>query len=70
MYSIRDELASTLDEIRSAGLYKRERQLASPQSSHVVSAGREVLNFCANNYLGLADNPSVVAAAKGALDAA
>jgi glycine C-acetyltransferase len=68
MYSIRDELTSTLNEIRGAGLYKNERQLASPQSAHVRAGGRDVLNFCANNYLGLADHPSVVAAAKAALD--
>src|SRR5689334_17958347 len=68
MYSIREELTTTLDEIRGAGLYKNERQLASPQSAHISAGGRDVLNFCANNYLGLADHPSVVAAAKAALD--
>jgi glycine C-acetyltransferase len=65
---VRDELRETLDEIRSAGLYKNERQLASPQSAHVWSGGHDVLNFCANNYLGFADHPAVVAAAHGALD--
>jgi glycine C-acetyltransferase len=68
VFAIRDDLRSTLEEIRAAGLYKNERQLASPQSSHVVANGAEVLNFCANNYLGLADHPDVVAAAKKALD--
>ncbi len=68
MYSVRDELRATIDEIRAAGLYKNERELASPQAAHVRSAGSEVLNFCANNYLGLADHPDVVAAAKRALD--
>ncbi|NHC12904.1 glycine C-acetyltransferase [Motilibacter deserti] len=69
--TVREQLRETLDEIRAAGLYKDERQLASPQSSHVVTGpgeGRQVLNFCANNYLGLADHPSVIAAAKQALD--
>jgi glycine C-acetyltransferase len=66
--AVRDQLQQTLDEIRDAGLYKAERQLASPQSSHVSANGRDVLNFCANNYLGLADHPKVVAAAKTALD--
>jgi glycine C-acetyltransferase len=61
-------LQSTLGEIRDAGLYKSERLLGSPQSSHVTANGRQVLNFCANNYLGLADHPDVVAAAKRALD--
>ena len=68
MYAIRDELQTTLDEIRTAGLYKHERELASPQSAHVRSNGAEVLNFCANNYLGLADHPVIVDAAKKALD--
>jgi glycine C-acetyltransferase len=66
--SVGAELRKTLDEISEAGLYKRERELASPQSAHVRSGGADVLNFCANNYLGLADHPSVVTAAKGALD--
>ncbi len=69
MYStVRGELESTLAEIRAAGLYKTERQLASPQSAHVTAAGRSVLNFCANNYLGFADDPRLVGAAKAALD--
>jgi glycine C-acetyltransferase len=63
-----EQLRATIEEIRAAGLYKSERQLASPQSAHVLSAGQEVLNFCANNYLGLADHPDVLAAAKQALD--
>ncbi|MDQ6851898.1 MAG: glycine C-acetyltransferase [Actinomycetota bacterium] len=66
--SVRESLRTMLDEIREAGLYKSERQLDSPQSAHVSTGGRDVLNFCANNYLGLADHPSVVAAAKAALD--
>jgi len=66
--SIRGQLEATIGEIREAGLYKSERQLDSPQAAHVSSGGRDVLNFCANNYLGLADHPSVVAAAKQALD--
>jgi glycine C-acetyltransferase len=65
----REELRTQLDEIRSAGLYKQERVLATPQSAHVkVTAGRETLNLCANNYLGLADHPALVEAAKEALD--
>ncbi len=66
--NVRDELEATLSEIRSAGLYKSERQLASPQSAHVRSGGQDVLNFCANNYLGLANDPRLVAAARTALD--
>jgi glycine C-acetyltransferase len=66
--AVREDLRATLEEIRAAGLYKHERRLASPQSSHVVSGGKQVLNFCANNYLGLADHPAVVAAARSALD--
>ena len=64
---MREELQVTLDEIRDAGLYKNERELASPQSSHVRAGGHEVLNFCANNYLGLADHPQLVEAAQKAL---
>lgn len=59
----------TLDEIRTAGLFKSERIITSPQSAEITLAdGRKVLNFCANNYLGLADHPDIIAAAKAALD--
>ncbi|NUK05346.1 glycine C-acetyltransferase [Streptomyces lunaelactis] len=66
--SVRDDLRTTLDEIRAAGLYKPERVIGTPQSATVSVASGDVLNFCANNYLGLADHPEVVAAAKEALD--
>jgi glycine C-acetyltransferase len=65
----RAELRKTLDEIKSAGLYKQERLLDSPQSPHVESGDRDLLNFCSNNYLGLANHPDVIAAAKQSLDA-
>ncbi len=61
--------ADTLESIRTDGLFKAERVITSPQSSEIELAdGRRVLNFCANNYLGLADHPQVIAAAKRALD--
>jgi len=60
---------SELDAIRAQGLFKSERIIASPQSAEIELAdGRRVLNFCANNYLGLADHPEVIQAAKDALD--
>ncbi|HET8640386.1 MAG TPA: glycine C-acetyltransferase [Pseudonocardiaceae bacterium] len=60
---------STLEEIRDAGLYKGERVITGPQGAKIEVAGvGEVLNLCANNYLGLADHPAIVAAAKAALD--
>src|SRR3954463_3362510 len=63
------QLANTLAEIRSQGLYKTERIITSPQDAHIgIAGGRQVLNMCANNYLGLADHPDVIAAAKAALD--
>jgi glycine C-acetyltransferase len=65
---VRDQLRDALAEIEGAGLTKRERELASPQAAHVLTRGQKVLNFCANNYLGLADHPDIVAAAKRALD--
>jgi glycine C-acetyltransferase len=65
---MRSHLVMQLEEIRSAGLEKRERVLTGPQGSVVRVADREVLNLCANNYLGLADDPAIVAAAKDALD--
>jgi glycine C-acetyltransferase len=62
------KLEATLDEIRAAGLYKEERVITTPQRVRIaVAGGREVLNFCANNYLGLADNAEVIAAAQRAL---
>ncbi|MEV1171988.1 glycine C-acetyltransferase [Nonomuraea sp. NPDC049784] len=66
--NVRQQLRETLEEITEAGLLKPERVISTPQSSSVGVAGREVLNFCANNYLGLADNPTVIEAAKEALD--
>ena len=61
--------ASELETIRDQGLFKAERVIASPQAAEIELAdGRRVLNFCANNYLGLADHPEVIAAAKDALD--
>jgi glycine C-acetyltransferase len=61
--------ASELAALREQGLFKSERVIRSPQSAQITLAdGREVLNFCANNYLGLADHPDVIAAAKDALD--
>ncbi|HEY2614947.1 MAG TPA: glycine C-acetyltransferase [Chthoniobacterales bacterium] len=63
------QLANTLAEIRSQGLYKNERIITSPQDAKIeISGGRRVLNMCANNYLGLADHPALIAAAKEALD--
>ncbi|MCX7304589.1 MAG: aminotransferase class I/II-fold pyridoxal phosphate-dependent enzyme, partial [Hyphomicrobiales bacterium] len=61
-------LSSELDGLKSAGLYKSERVIASPQSARIEVGGHQLLNFCANNYLGLADNDELRLAAKGALD--
>jgi glycine C-acetyltransferase len=65
---MRSHLIMQLEEIRSAGLEKPERVIGSPQGSMVAVMDRDVLNLCANNYLGLADHPAVVEAAKEALD--
>jgi glycine C-acetyltransferase len=65
--AFKEQLAATLQEIRSAGLYKSERELTSPQSAHITTAKVAAVNFCANNYLGLANHPTVVAAASKAL---
>jgi len=63
------QLQNTLNDIEAAGLYKRERVITTPQGVEIrVQEGQEVLNFCANNYLGLADHPDVIAAAHRALD--
>jgi glycine C-acetyltransferase len=66
--TIRDQLRAELDEIEAAGLTKRERGIHGPQSSEVEVGGQEVLNFCANNYLGLANDPRIVEAAHRGLD--
>ncbi|GAA2031127.1 glycine C-acetyltransferase [Agromyces tropicus] len=66
--SVQAQLRAELDEIEAAGLTKRERGIHGPQSSEIEVAGRTVLNFCANNYLGLADDPRIVAAAHRGLD--
>lgn len=72
--SMKDELTAELNAIREAGTYKNERPILTPQSNAVSAAsardeeGCDVLNFCANNYLGLADHPELIASAKRALD--
>ena len=64
-----NQLSQTLEEIKSQGLFKTERVITSPQEAHIsITGGKRVLNMCANNYLGLADHPALVAAAKEALD--
>ena len=69
MYSkIQNQLENTINEIREAGLYKNERVIESPQEAHIKVGSGEVLNMCANNYLGLSDHPAIVAAAHKALD--
>ena len=65
---IQNQLENTINEIKEAGLYKRERVIESPQEAHIKVADGEVLNMCANNYLGLSDHPAIVAAAHKALD--
>ena len=63
------QVSQTLEEIKSQGLFKTERVITSPQGAHIsITDGNRVLNMCANNYLGLADHPALIAAAKEALD--
>jgi len=64
----RDVFRRTLEEIRAAGTWKEERLIQSPQGAEIRVGGRTVLNFCANNYLGLSDHPDLLAAARAALD--
>ncbi len=66
--TMKQQVQTTLDEIEAAGLFKRERRISSAQSAHITANGGDVLNFCANNYLGLADHPSIIAAAQHAMD--
>lgn len=64
----KQHLQQELESIKEAGLYKTERVICSPQRSAIEVAGKECLNFCANNYLGLSDNPRLIEAAKSAMD--
>jgi glycine C-acetyltransferase len=66
--AVKDQLTAELDEIRAAGLFKAERVIGSPQDALVRVGGDEVLNLCANNYLGLADHPALIEAARDALE--
>ena len=67
--NVRDDISAELDKIRADGLFKAERVIMSPQQASIrVQDGAQVLNLCANNYLGLADDPRIIAAAKDALD--
>ena len=65
---MKEHLANTLAEIREAGLYKEERLIESPQKAAIQVKGKEVLNFCANNYLGLSDHPRLIEGAKKMMD--
>ena len=66
--NFKEFLEQQLQEIKDAGLYKTERVICSPQRAEIEVAGKECLNFCANNYLGLSDNPRLIEAAKRAMD--
>src|ERR1041384_92153 len=69
MYSNKNFLQQELKSIDEAGLFKRERIIVTPQGAEIkTSTGNSVLNFCANNYLGLSSHPKVISAAKNALN--
>jgi glycine C-acetyltransferase len=65
---IKDYLQQQIKEIKDAGLYKNERLIESPQGAEIQVGGKTVLNFCANNYLGLSDNPRLIKASKDMMD--
>ena len=65
---MKEHLCNTIAEIREAGLYKEERLIESPQKAAIQVKGKEVLNFCANNYLGLSDHPRLIEGAKKMMD--
>ena len=70
MYTkFQEHLQKELADIEAAGLYKHERIIESPQGAEIMVKGKKCLNFCANNYLGLADNPELIKAAKEGMDA-
>ncbi len=66
--TLKPVLQTELEEIKSAGLYKQERIISSPQGADIIANGKPVINFCANNYLGLSSHPKVIEAAKKAID--
>ena len=66
--TLKPQLEKQLQEIKEAGLFKEERIITSPQGAEIVTSGQEVLNFCANNYLGLSSHPKVIEAAKRTID--
>ncbi|MEQ9036887.1 MAG: glycine C-acetyltransferase [Silicimonas sp.] len=68
MTDFSNHLETVLADIETQGLMKRERLITSPQGAHIKAGGRSMLNLCANNYLGLADDPRLIAAAKAAMD--
>jgi glycine C-acetyltransferase len=68
MYTIQEYLQKELDDIKANGLYKTERIITTPQGADIKTGGAPVINFCANNYLGLSSHPKVIAAAKHAID--
>lgn len=68
MFTFAEDIAGELDQIRAGGLYKAERPITTPQAAHIATDLGECLNFCANNYLGLADHPDIIGAAKNGLD--
>jgi glycine C-acetyltransferase len=68
MYTNQSIVAQELQEIRANGLFKQERIITTPQGADIIANGKEVINFCANNYLGLSSHPKVIEAAKKALD--
>ena len=69
MHQVNEQLRKELEEIKSSGLYKNERIITTPQAATIqTTTGGEVLNFCANNYLGLSSHPAVIEAAKKAID--
>ena len=65
---MKEHLSNALAEIKEAGLYKEERIIESPQSAAIEVKGKEVLNFCANNYLGLSNHPRLIEGAKKMMD--
>ena len=66
--NIKQQLQKELEDIKEAGLYKQERIITSPQAAEIQANGKEVLNFCANNYLGLSSHKDVIKAAKKTID--